>query len=58
MGIIGAIINATRIYEESQKKDEEKKQIHRFQAFLQSGTSRSPLETVKLLGVDLTKDTP
>ena len=58
IGIIGAIINATRIYEESQKKDDEKKQIHRFQAFLQSGTSRSPLETVKLLGVDLTKDTP
>ncbi|MBO6104152.1 hypothetical protein J6W32_03535 [bacterium] len=58
MGIIGAIINATRIYKESQEKTGDKKQIQRFQAFLQSGTSRSPLETVKLLGVDLTKDTP
>ncbi|MBQ3621945.1 hypothetical protein II941_04180 [bacterium] len=58
MGIIGAIINATRIYKESLSKDSGKKQIQRFQAFLQSGTSRSPLETVKLLGVDLTKDTP
>lgn len=58
IGIIGAIINATRIYKESLSKDSDKKQIQRFQAFLQSGTSRSPLETVKLLGVDLTKDTP
>ena len=58
IGIIGAIINATRIYKESLSKDSSKKQIQRFQAFLQSGTSRSPLETVKLLGVDLTKDTP
>lgn len=52
IGQLGAIINAKRIH------DDDAKQKARLFAFLQSGTSKSPLDTVKLLGIDLSKDAP
>ncbi|MBQ5543649.1 MAG: oligoendopeptidase F, partial [Mycoplasmataceae bacterium] len=52
IGQLGAIINAKRIH------DKDDKQLARLYTFLESGTSKSPLETVKLLGIDLSKDAP
>ena len=52
IGQLGAIINAKRIY------DKDDKQLARLYTFLESGTSKSPLDTVKLLGIDLSKDAP
>lgn len=52
VGQLGAIINAKRIH------DNDPKQKSRLFTFLESGTSKSPLDTVKLLGIDLSKDAP
>ena len=38
--------------------DKDDKHLARLYTFLESGTSKSPLDTVKLLGIDLSKDAP
>lgn len=54
VGQLGAIINAKRIHDNT----DDGKQLQRLMNFLRSGTSKSPLDTVKLLGIDLTKKAP
>ena len=52
IGLVAAIICAEKIF----KNDENFK--NKYFSFLSSGSSLSPLETIKLLDIDLTKDEP
>lgn len=52
IGQIVAVICAKKI------NDGDKEFLNRYFEFLKSGTSKSPLETIKILGIDLTKKDP
>lgn len=52
IGQIVAVICANKIYHKDQEF------IDKYYSFLKSGTSKSPLETIKILGIDLASSVP